>query len=76
MLCEVIDVPQPKDCLSCTPCMRIKLMEMGLISGQHIEIEPQRLGLFLVNLISPNGVIEQRLALRPEELDRVCLKQI
>lgn len=76
MLCEVIDVPQPKDCLSCTPCMRIKLMEMGLIMGQQIEIEPQRFGLFLVNLISPNGVTEQRLALRPEELDRVCLKQI
>ena len=76
MLCEVVDVPQPKDCLNCTPCMRIKLMEMGLISGQQIEIEPQRLGLFLVNLISPNGVIEQKLALRPEELDRVCLKQI
>jgi Fe2+ transport system protein FeoA len=75
MLYDVIDVPQPEDCQNCTPCMRMRLMEMGFIFGQQIEIEKKRLGLWMVHMISDNGTIEQTFALRPEELDRICIKE-
>ena len=75
MIYDVIDVPQPEDCQNCTPCMRMRLMEMGFIFGQQIEIEKKRLGLWMVHMISDNGTIEQTFALRPEELDRICIKE-
>jgi Fe2+ transport system protein FeoA len=49
---------------------------MGFITGQRIQIEKKRLGLWMVHLISNNGHVEQTFALRPEELDRICLKEL
>jgi len=72
---DVIDVPQNEPCENCTPCLRLRLMDMGFISGQRVEIEEKKLGLWLVHMISDNGHTEQTFALRPEELDRVCLKE-
>ena len=72
---DVIDVPQNKPCENCTPCLRLRLMDMGFISGQRVEIEEKKLGLWLIHMISDNGHTEQTFALRPEELDRVCLKE-
>ncbi len=75
MRVEVIDVPQPNDCQNCTPCMRIKLMEMGFVHGQEIEVEKKRLGLYLVHMLSDGGQIAQTIALRQDEFDRICLKE-
>ena len=71
---DIIDVPQSEPCENCKPCLRLRLMDMGFITGQRIEIEKKRLGLWMVHLISNNGHVEQTFALRPEELDRICLK--
>ena len=71
---KVVDVPQNNPCENCTPCMRLKLMEMGFISEQEIEISEKKLGLYLVNIISNGGQIDSTVALRQEELDRICLK--
>ena len=49
---------------------------MGFVIGQKIEIEEKRLGLWIVNMISENGNQEQTFALRPDELDRICKKEI
>ena len=49
---------------------------MGFVIGQKKEIEEKRLGLWIVNMISENGNQEQTFALRPEELDRICKKEI
>ena len=73
---DVIDVPANDPCENCTPCLRLRLMDMGFIAGQKIEIEEKRLGLWIVNMVSENGNQEQTFALRPEELDRICLKEI
>ena len=73
---EVVDVPQNNPCENCTPCMRLKLMEMGFIRGQEIEISEKKLGLYLVNIISDGGQIDSTVALRQEELDRICLKGV
>ena len=72
---EVIDVPQAENCQNCTPCMRMKLMEMGFLEGQEIEVTEKMKGLFVVDMISHNGFVEQTIALRGEELDRICYKQ-
>lgn len=46
---------------------------MGFTSGQEIEVGEEKFGLHMINFISPNGHIEQTVALRPEELGRICL---
>lgn len=51
-------------------------MDMGFVIGQKIQIEEKRLGLWIVNMISDTGNQEQTFALRPEELDRICIKEI
>ena len=73
---DVIDIPQPEDCKKCTPCLRLRMMEMGFISGQKIEIMDKRLGLWLVNILSDSDNVSSTIALRQEELDRICLKEI
>ena len=75
MLYEVIGVPQPENCDKCVPCMRMRLMELGFIEGQDIEVGEKKFGLHLVHMLSVNGDIEQTIALRPEELGRICLNQ-
>jgi Fe2+ transport system protein FeoA len=75
MIREVIDVPQPTECFNCAPCVRLKLMELGFIEGQQIEIGEERFGLYVVHLLSNKGHIEQTIALRPEELGRICLSE-
>lgn len=71
---EVVDIPQPENCEKCIPCMRLKLMELGFIEGQELEIKEQMKGLYIVDMVSHNGFVEQTIALRKEELDRICLK--
>jgi len=73
---DVLDVPQPENCEKCTSCLRLRMMEMGFITGQRIEIKNKRMGLWMVNLLSDNNDIMSTVALREEELDRICLKEI
>lgn len=70
----VTDIPQPIDCLNCDFCLRVKLLEMGLVPGTHIRIEKEKWGINIVHLLNEVGVIETTLALRSEELGRVCLQ--
>jgi Fe2+ transport system protein FeoA len=51
-------------------------MEMGLITGEKVEIEDRRLGLWIVNILSDNEDTSSRVALRQEELDRICFKEV
>ena len=67
---EVIDVPQNDPCENCTPCMRMKLMELGFIFGQEIDITEKMNGLYVVDMLSECGNVEQTIALRKEELER------
>ena len=73
---EVVDVPQNNPCKNCVPCMRLKLMEMGFIHGQEIEISDKKFGLYLVNILSDGGQTDSTIGLRQEELDRICLKGV
>ena len=72
---DVIDVPEPDDCQHCTSCLRMRLMEMGFVPGQHLSIEPKRLGLHIVHMVAANGRVEQTIVLRSDELGKICLKE-
>jgi hypothetical protein len=50
-------------------------MEIGFIFGQDIRIQKKQWGMYVVNLLSKEGHIEQTIALREEELGRICLKE-
>lgn len=73
---EIIDVPQPEDCQKCSVCLRLRLMEMGLTAGEKIEIGSKRMGLWLVNILTDHDDVASTIALRQEELDRICLKGV
>jgi len=73
---EVVDVPQNNPCENCVPCMRLRLMDMGFIHGQEIEISDKKFGLYLVNILSEGGQVDSTIGLRQEELDRICLKGV
>jgi Fe2+ transport system protein FeoA len=75
MVYEVVDIPQNNPCDKCNPCMRVKLMEIGFITGQDVEIQKKQWGLYVVNLLSKSGQVEQTIALREDEFDRICLKE-
>jgi Fe2+ transport system protein FeoA len=53
----------------------MRLMEMGFVPGQHLSIEPKRLGLHIVHMVAANGRVEQTIVLRSDELGKICLKE-
>jgi Fe2+ transport system protein FeoA len=76
MVYEIIDIPEPENCEKCTPCLRLRMMEMGLIMGERIEFGDRRLGLYTINILSNNGDVSSVVALRQEEIDRICMKGV
>jgi len=70
----VVDVPENNPCDKCNPCIRLRLMEMGFISGQKVNIREKKHGLFMVDILTDNDEISSTYALQPEELDRICLR--
>ena len=68
------DVPQKIDCENCKTCMRLRLIEMGLMPGTLIEIVKHQSGLWIVNVLSEFGQVESTIALREEEAERVIVK--
>lgn len=72
---EVIDVPQSVNCQNCKPCMRMRLMELGFVYGQEIEINEKMKGMYIIDMISSEGYVEQTIALRKEELGRICINE-
>ena len=71
---KIKDVPQSSPCYSCTPCIRLRLMELGLLEGQKIELSKHSVGLWVVKILTDNGNISSTLALREEELDRILIE--
>jgi Fe2+ transport system protein FeoA len=71
---RIKDVPQNSPCFECTPCMRLRLMELGFLEGQKIELSKHSVGLWVVKILTDNGNISSTLALREEELDRILIE--
>jgi Fe2+ transport system protein FeoA len=56
--------------------MRFRLMEMGFIAGEKIEVVKKFSGLKLVNILNENNNVMSTIALRDEEFDRICVKEV
>jgi Fe2+ transport system protein FeoA len=70
----VEDVPQSEPCLNCNPCLRLRIMEMGIMPGEKIKLEKHHLGLWKVNILSNNNNVVSTLAIRDEEIERVFIE--
>jgi Fe2+ transport system protein FeoA len=70
---HITDVPEAENCKNCTPCLRLRLLELGFLPGEDIEIVSHKLGLWVVNMLSEKGDVVSTIALREEEFDRICL---
>jgi Fe2+ transport system protein FeoA len=68
------DIPEKFECENCKVCMRLRLMEMGLMPGSLIELTKHQAGLWIVNLLSDSGQVESTIALREEEAERIILE--
>ena len=60
-------------CENCTPCLRLKLMEMGFLRGEKIHLRGHKLGIWIVDILTHNNNVAYTLALRDDEAERVCL---
>jgi Fe2+ transport system protein FeoA len=71
---RIKDVPESEPCQNCNSCLRLRIMELGMYSGEMIEIEGHRLGLWIVNILSDNGSILSKIIMRDEEIKRIILE--
>lgn len=60
-------------CMNCNPCMRLRIMEMGLSQGEKIFLRSHMNGIWLIDVLSEKGNVSLTLALRDEETERICL---
>ena len=72
---KVVDVPQSEICEKCVPCLRLKMMEMGFICGQLIQLKRHSLGIWLVSILTDYGHECSTIALRDNELERITLEE-
>jgi Fe2+ transport system protein FeoA len=70
----VKDVPQNEPCMDCSQCLRLRIMEMGIIPGEKIEFEKHHLGLWTVNILNDNNNITSTIAMRDEEMERIFVE--
>lgn len=70
---EISDISTGNPCLSCNSCIRMRLMEMGLTQGEKIRVDDKSHGLYRLSVLSNKGSLFTTLALREEEMDRICV---
>lgn len=69
------DVPVSNPCLNCHPCVRLRLMELGMFEGEKIKIVNHQIGLWIVNILGMNGSTVSSVALRDDELKRLFIEE-
>ena len=68
-------VPISNPCLNCNPCVRLRIMELGMIEGEKIEIVTHQTGLWRINILGTNGLPVSRIALRDDEFKRLFIEE-
>ena len=71
----VKDIPPSNPCNECKVCLRLRLLEMGLIEGQKIKIREVHRDLWTVALLDENNVEFSRIGMRKEEVDRILFEE-
>ena len=70
---EINDIMRGVPCQECDSCIRFRLMEMGLTEDEKIEVVGLHLGLWRINILSENHNKLSTIALRDEEMNRICV---
>lgn len=71
---RIKDVPPPKQCDNCDNCVRLRIMEFGMYSGELIKISEHRLGLWIVSILDNNGNTLSKVMMRDEEISKIVLE--
>jgi len=69
------DVPVSNPCLNCDPCIRLRIMELGMFAGEKIQIVNHKTGLWRINILGTNGLPVSRIALRDDEFKRLFIEE-
>lgn len=69
------DVPISVPCLNCEPCIRLRIMELGMFENEKIQIVGHQTGLWRINILGTNGLPVSRIALRDEEFNRLFIEE-
>lgn len=69
------DILQKSPCENCNICVRLRLLEMGLVPGQKIRIKKFRDDLWTITLLDENEMSISTLGLRKEEAERMLLEE-
>lgn len=70
---RVSDVFKGVPCDECNNCIRIRLMEMGIFEGEKVKIVGKTHGLWRIDILSEKESTISSLALREEEIERICV---
>ena len=70
---KISEIMRGVPCQECDSCIRFRLMEMGLTEDEKIEVVGLHLGLWRINILSENHDKLSTIALRDEEMNRICV---
>lgn len=68
------NIPKNNPCMDCSNCVRLRMMEMGLIPGTKVLLDKHNLGMWVLKIINESGVAESTIALRKEEAERMVFE--
>lgn len=68
------DVPKNNPCADCNNCIRLRMMEMGLMPGTKISLLKHDLGLWVLSILNDSNTVESTIALRDDEAERIILE--
>jgi Fe2+ transport system protein FeoA len=69
-------VPKLDPCQNCDTCLRVRLMEMGLIPGEKVKFQRHNKDMWIVKILSEDNHEVNKIALRNEEFERLSLEEI
>jgi Fe2+ transport system protein FeoA len=60
-------------CQKCDSCLKMRLIEMGVLKNEKIQIVDYSLGLWRVDILDEDDMKYSSLAFRDEELSKICV---
>jgi hypothetical protein len=67
------EISEGTPCKNCFFCVKLRLLEMGFNLEDKFQIGDYMLGLWKINIFSENGKMISSIALRDEEMEKVCV---
>ncbi len=72
---KILCVPPNDPCQQCIPCLKLKIMEMGIYPNENILMETKRLGIWIVKILDSKGNVTSTLAMREDEVEGIEVEE-